>query len=181
MSESRPTSTEADLEALKALQADVSELQRIENLLDRFNVFETIGFVNQELMHSRFLAFLLDPHQNHAAGNLFLRSFLRKVSESSNRLTSSQPFGSVNDRELDQTTVRTEVPTEDGRIDILLLNEAGKWAMIIENKIWSTERSGQLSKYYKFTKEDYPDWQVFAVYLTPFGNIPSHKSYLPLS
>ncbi len=44
-----------DLEALRALQADASELQRMQDLLNRFNVFQTIGFVDQELMHLRFL------------------------------------------------------------------------------------------------------------------------------
>jgi hypothetical protein len=49
-----------DLEALLALQADAQELERIEGFLNRFNVFEAIGFVTQELMHSNFLAFLLE-------------------------------------------------------------------------------------------------------------------------
>jgi hypothetical protein len=52
MSESDTASTAADLEALRALQADASDLEQIEVLLDRFNLFETIGFTNQELKHS---------------------------------------------------------------------------------------------------------------------------------
>ena len=52
MSESETTSTAADLEALRALQADASELERIEELLDPHNVFEAIGFVDNEVMHS---------------------------------------------------------------------------------------------------------------------------------
>ena len=36
-----------DLEALMALQADASKLERIESPLNRFNVFEAIGFVGQ--------------------------------------------------------------------------------------------------------------------------------------
>jgi hypothetical protein len=57
MSESDTTSTAADLEALEALQADISELERIEELLDRFNIFEAIGFVGQEVKHSHVLGF----------------------------------------------------------------------------------------------------------------------------
>ena len=64
MSESEAASTRADLEALRALQADASELERIASLLDRFNVFEAIGLTKQETMHSRLLALLLDPQQN---------------------------------------------------------------------------------------------------------------------
>jgi hypothetical protein len=85
MSESDNTSTAAELEALQQLQADASELEQIEGLLDRFNVFEAIGFVNQETMHSYFLAFLLDPRQSHDLGDLFLRGFLRSVEDSSDK------------------------------------------------------------------------------------------------
>jgi hypothetical protein len=181
MSEFEAGQHKADLDALKALQADTSELERIESLLDRFNVFETIGFISQETMHSRFLAFLLDPHQNHGLGDHFLRSFLQKVSESTDKVSLPQAFDSADDGSLGQTTVHTEVYTGDGRIDVLLLNEAGKWAVIIENKTWSPERLGQLDKYYRFVEEAHPSWQIHGVYLTPFGQAPTHGAYVPFS
>ena len=68
MSESETTSTVAGLEALEALQADASELERIEGLLDRFNVFEAIGFVDNEVVHSNFLALLLNIIQEFSPG-----------------------------------------------------------------------------------------------------------------
>jgi PD-(D/E)XK nuclease superfamily len=164
------------------LQTDASELERVEELLDRFNVFEAIGFIGREVMHSRFLAFLLDPKRNHGLGDLFLEGFLRKCTESPDG--SSLSLGDLQGGDLEQTTVRTEVHTGDGRIDILLLNETMKWAMIVENKVWSSERAGQLDKYYGFTKKTYSDWQILGVYLTPFGSLPSReedrKRYLPL-
>jgi hypothetical protein len=183
MNESETASAAADLEALKALQADASELDRIEELLDRFNVFVAIGFIGREVMHSRFLAFLLDPIQNHGLGDLFLEGFLQKYSETTDGF--SLPRVDRHDGGLGQTTVRTEVHTGDGRIDILLLNEAMKWSMIVENKVWSSERAGQLDKYYQYVKKTYPDWQIFGVYLTPFGYLPSRekdrKIYSPLN
>jgi hypothetical protein len=179
MSEPDAASTQADLAALKALRADVSELERMESLLDRFNVFEAIGFVGQETMHSRFLAFLLDPNQNHSLGNLFLCNFLRWLAESTDEVSLSRVFDSADDGMLDQTTVETEVHTGDGRIDLLLSNEAGEWAMIVENKVWTTEHSDQLGRYYRYVEESYPSWQTFGVYLTPYGDPPSHPSYLP--
>ncbi len=60
---------------------------------------------------------------------------------------------SSQDRSLDQTKVHTEVYTDDGRIDILLLNEAGKWAVVIENKVWTSEHSDQLGRYFRFAKD----------------------------
>jgi PD-(D/E)XK nuclease superfamily len=179
MSESDATSTAAELEALKALQADASELERIEELLDRFNVFEAIGFVGQEVMHSRFLAFLLDPRQNHGLGDHFLGGFLRKCSESTDG--DSLPQIADHDGGLGKTTVQTEVYTGDGRIDILILNESEGWAVIVENKIWTTEHSDQLERYYRFVKRTYRGCQVRGIYVTPFGATPTHKRYLPLS
>ena len=74
-----PGSYRLDLEALRALEHDARELECLENLLDRFNVFEAIGFVGQEIKHSHFLAFLLDPNQNHGLEDRFLRNLLREA------------------------------------------------------------------------------------------------------
>ncbi len=68
MDDTKLANRTADLDALRALQANAAKLEHIETLLDRFNVFETIGFVGQGLMHSNFLASLLDPRQNHGLG-----------------------------------------------------------------------------------------------------------------
>lgn len=74
-------SNQTDLEALRALEADGSDLEHVEELHERFNVFESIGFIKQEAMHSHFLAFLLDPRQNHGLGDLFLKRFLQEIPE----------------------------------------------------------------------------------------------------
>jgi hypothetical protein len=177
--------TRLDLEALEALRADAAELERIAMLSDRFNVFEAIGFVHQEVMHSRFLAFLLDPKQNHGLGTSFLRRFLLRVSETATRTSLPPVFDSPGEHDLTRITVHTEVPTDDGRIDILLLDESNRWALIIENKIRSTEHHDQLNRYYRFVKDSHPGWTVLGIYLTPYGDVPLRSedkdSYLPLS
>lgn len=184
MNEPESVSTRANLEALEALQSDASELERIEGLLDRFNVFEAIGFVTQEIMHSRFLAFLLDPKQNHGLDDLFLKGFLQKVSGITDGASLSRAFNSADDGNLGQTKVQTEVYTGDGRIDILLLNEVGRWAVIVENKVRTTEHSDQLGKYHRFVKQSHPDLQTVGVYLTPHGAAPERTEdreiYRPL-
>jgi hypothetical protein len=147
MSESETASTESDFDALEALQEDASELERIQNLLDQFNMFETIGFIGQEVMHSRFLAFLLDPKQNHGLGDVLLRKMLEKASAISNAASVLKVFEDIGSRNMEQTSVQTEVYTDDGRIDILLLNEIEKWAMIIENKVWTIEHSDHLNRH----------------------------------
>lgn len=149
--------------------------------MDRFNIFEAIGFVGQEVKHSHFMAFLLDPEQNHNLGDGFLRKMLEKASATSEAASLSKAFEDISNRNTEQTAVRTEVYTDDGRIDILLLNEVGSWAIIIENKIWSSEHSDQLDRYYQFVKKDHPDWQLLGIYLTPYGDAPSHGAYSPFN
>ncbi len=156
-----------DLEALRALQADASELKCVESSSNRFNVFEAIGFVNQELVHSRFLAFLLDPRQSHGLRDVFLAKFLDEA---------SLPLD-LRDKDLDLTLVHREWQ----HVDILLTNETHRIAVIIENKIWTTEHSDQLDRYYQQVKKRHPGWQVLGIYLTPYGDVPSQKAYLPFS
>src|SRR3712207_3798178 len=57
--------TEQDRKALEDFVVGNEDLERLEALLDRFNIFEAIGVVRQELRHSDFLAYLFDPRGNH--------------------------------------------------------------------------------------------------------------------
>jgi hypothetical protein len=146
MGESEAASTKVDLEALRALQADALKLERLEYLLDQFNVFETTGFIGQELMHSRSLAFLLDPKQNHGIEDVLLMKILKTASVISNTVSVLKVLEDINSRDTEQTAVQTEAYTDDGRIALLLLNEIEEWAMIVENKIWppNTPTTGQI-------------------------------------
>ncbi len=180
MSESEPAPTQADFEALKALEADARELERIEALLDRFNVFETIGFITKETAHSRFLAFLLDPRQKHDLGDVFLKRVLRKALGSADETSLIDLHGDLDRMNLGNTLVRREHQF----IDVLLTNEDHKLAVIIENKIWTAEHSNQLDRYHRIVKDSHPGWRVLGIYLTPFGSLPSREEdrerYVPL-
>jgi hypothetical protein len=46
-----------------------ADLETLEGLIAQFSIFDTIGAALQELRRSDFLAFLLDPQQNHRFGN----------------------------------------------------------------------------------------------------------------
>ena len=70
--------TEA-IEALKYFIDDNEDLESLETRLDRFNIFESLGLVRQEIRHSAFLRWLLDPTETHGLGDYWLRQFLKKV------------------------------------------------------------------------------------------------------
>jgi hypothetical protein len=126
ISDAEAASTKADLDALKALQADASGLDRMESLLDRFNVFEAIGFDKDEVIHSNLLAFLLDPKRNDGLGDLLIKEVLRETFATAHRTLSPSVFEdldrvlkNLDSADLGQPLVRRE----HEYIDVLLTNE----------------------------------------------------------
>ncbi|HEY9655978.1 MAG TPA: PD-(D/E)XK nuclease family protein, partial [Crinalium sp.] len=67
------------LGALEKFIVDNHYLEKLESLLTQFNIFEAVGVTRQELRHSDFLAFLLNPSQTHQLGDRFLKRFLKRV------------------------------------------------------------------------------------------------------
>lgn len=153
------------------------ELERLEGLLEEFNIFEVLGAVNVELRHSEFLAYLLNPNQNHGLGDHFVRRFLQ-------RAVAAHPFEKQGLSAIDLDVLDFEdlvVMREWGNIDILLLNEIEEFVVIIENKIGSIEHSNQLARYYQQVERQHPGQKILALYLTPDGDDPSDDRYLPVS
>ncbi len=165
-----------DRQALEAFVVENADLETLEGLLEQFNIFEAVGVVRQELRHSDFLAYLLDPKENHGLEDSLVKELLRRV-----LVTAGDIPVSVAAEELEQwDLIRVEVRREWQFIDILLLDEDHELAVIIENKIDTIEHSGQLKRYYEIVEQYYPGWRVIAMYLTPSGDPPSHECYLPM-
>jgi len=167
---------ELDMKALEDFLVGNRDLERLEALLDRFNILEALGVVRQELRHSDFLRFLLDPRNPHGLGDAFVKRLLQKIVMNAEDVTVP-----VTPIELELWDLgRVEVRREWNHIDILLLDEDHKLAVIVENKIGSGEHSDQLRRYYRTVEDHHPGWRIVAVYLTPGGDLPSHEAYLPV-
>lgn len=167
---------EQDLKALEDFLVGNQDLERLGALLDRFNILEALGVVRQELRHSDFLRFLLDPRRPHGLGDTFVKRLLQKI-----LMVAGDVPVPVTPIELELWDLgRVEVRREWQHIDILLVDEDHKLAVIVENKIGSGEHSDQLQRYYRIVGQHYPGWRILAVYLTPDGDAPSHESYLPV-
>ena len=180
MSDQEAGLDEAEMrQCLEALVIDNEELEQLEALLAQFNIFEAIGAVRQEVRHSDFLAFLLDPQQSHGLGDIFVKKLLQKAVGSTG--DAALPVRPI-DLEL-WSLDDIEVRREWQNIDILLLSEAHRLAVIIENKVDSGEHSGQLGRYRQTVSQHYPDpeWRVIGLFLTPEGEQPSDERYMPIS
>ncbi len=112
-----------DRQTLEALVVDNADLERLEALLDKFNIFEALGAVRQELRHSDFLAFLLNPQQPHGLSDTFAKRLLQRA------LTAFALGGApVSPIDLDVWSLNGMlVLREWENIDILLLDAHTNW------------------------------------------------------
>jgi hypothetical protein len=166
-----------DLQLLEALVIDNPDLDRLETMLAQFNIFEALGAVRQELRHSDFLAFLLNPQQSHGLGDLFVKRLLQRAIAGAEQ----NPPG-LTRLDLDLWDLsELEVRREWRNIDLLLLNETHQLAVIIENKIDSGEHSHQLQRYRRLVQQAFPGWHTVGILLTPAGATPTDSAYLTLN
>jgi hypothetical protein len=169
--------TDSDLIALEAFVVGNPELEQLETLLSKYNLFEAIGAVRMEVRHSDFLAFLIDPSQNHGLGDLFLKRLLQRILGEANRAPAGIRPVELDVMDLSDTAVRREWES----IDILCLNEREKLAVLIENKIESPEHGDQLHNYLDKVERNYPHLRAIPLFLTPGGIDPSDPRYIAIS
>ncbi|MEO0136427.1 MAG: PD-(D/E)XK nuclease family protein [candidate division WOR-3 bacterium] len=96
-----------------------------------------LDFTYDELRHSRFIAYLLDPLATHAQGKLFFEIFLKKL---------NLPPDYAQD---DNYRVQPEVQHAESRIDIEITHKRGcgrKFIIHIENKVGSMPDKSQIDK-----------------------------------
>lgn len=158
-----------DLNPQKLLEQFVvnnADLERLESLLNQFNIFEAVGMARQEIRHSYFLAFLLNPNASHHLGDVFLKTFLKRLLLEADNAT-------VSPIEIDVATLTdTEVRREWKNIDILLVSPGSKIVCAIENKVDSGEHSNQLQRYRQIVQKEFADYRQIFVFLTPQGILP---------
>lgn len=162
--------------ALERFILDNPDLERLESLSPRFNLFEFMGFYRQEGVHSQFLTWLLSPQENHGLGDGFLKRFLLQTLTRSRQtgIKTAAPLGVVL-ADFAAAQVYPEWPNEvegqRGYLDILILDERQKFYCAIENKVGSGEHSQQLTRYRLALEEKYPapDFRRHYVFLSPGG------------
>lgn len=162
-----------EIGALESFILDNPELEKLEDLLSQFNIFETLNIVDAEIRHSIVLAWLLNPTSNHGLGGYFVRKFLKHLisnnKESLGKDISLFDFETFNISSL-------EIRREWQNIDLLLILEEEKYVIAIENKIGSSEHSDQLARYKKFTNAEFKGYKKIFVYLTPDAATPRDDS-----
>ena len=158
------------------VQSILSEINS--NLMD-FNILEITGMGNQEIKHSNILAWLFDDSE-HNLEYLILENFLKKIIEKNQNSTLQEYIY------LSKVKKDIKIYREQNNIDLLIVDEANKLTLAIENKVYANEREdgndgGQLNKYEDILKEQYKDYQKYFIYLTIGLDDASRNNWLVAS
>jgi len=152
-----------------------SDFIELNSILRLFNPFDVLNINEVEIRHSNFLAWLMDPNENHEIHESFLRHLLIDFVTKHNKLD-IYSFDKLNNSNLAKTDVFREYKIPNGKsIDLLIICIEIETVILIENKINSKEHSHQLSDYLAFVRSKYPGFSILPVYLTLFGDEPSEK------
>ncbi len=173
-----------DIDALEklVLDEDFQELSRI--LKSRPpNIFRILGIETNEVRWSAFLAWLLDPNEDHGLGDRFLRAFLVDVAEKSKEKTLK--INDIRSMKLLEVRVRVEECfEEEGRGDIVIRCRDDNRLCIIENKVRSSEGLDQTKRYFvageRIQKEENFNKPIY-IFLTLRGEQPKCKEFIPFS
>ncbi len=168
---------DSDEVRLERFVLDNPDLERLESVLGDFNPFVAMGWTRQEVRHSRFLRWLLDPNETHGIGNYFLRTFVKRVAT---RAVGRSGVPSVVDAD-GWPFSNTQVLSEWKGIDVFVRDDALRFVAIIENKLDSGEHSQQLTRYRELVEAQFGGFEKLFVLLTVEGDAPSDEAYISLS
>lgn len=168
----------SDKDLLEEFIINNKNLERLENIVNDFNIFTSLNLINNEIKHSNFLSWIMNPKENHNLKDYFLSSLLKIIS----MRASSSGINAPSIFDIDNWNfIETEILREWRNIDILIKDDNYKLICVIENKIYSKEHSGQLQRYKEIIEEEYPNYQKMFVYLTIEGDEASEDEYLSIN
>ncbi len=126
--------------------------------------FEALGMIHQEIRHSNFLAYCLDPSKPHGFSGRMLRAFLDLVND-------KMCYGLT---DLPASLCQVEVLREWNHID-LFIRIPGKPERIVavEQKIRASEGAGgQLTRYRELLAREFSEATRTLIFLTVEGDAP---------
>ena len=156
--ETRSTRYELDL-YYAVMEAKIEhDRQALAEFNPNLNVWEAVKLARSELKHCSFLRWLLDPRGSHYQGELFLKRFIERYSESSLKEIPIDELSSCNVKSEDSYDAA-------GRVDISITGRS--FIIVIEAKIDAGEQEDQLKRYGDISEN------VVIVFLTKDGRKPT--------
>ena len=167
-----------EIQCLEDFILNNADLELLEEITEKFNIFTSLNIIGNEIRHSTFLSWLMDPMESHGLGDYFLHSFLKRATFHASSIDVPTPrIFEIDSWSFDGAEIRREW----NNIDILIISENNQFVCAIENKVYSGEHSQQLQRYKKIVKDEYPDFKHLFVFLTVKEDKPSDEEYVPMS
>lgn len=161
--------SEVEMELKKLiLDDDFTSIQSLVN--EEVNLMSILRVAHKELQHSNLLAWLFAPNETHGLGDFFIKEFIKlyfKENEYQDLGSTSSRLSVFDFVNLDFSDL--EIKREHKNIDLLILSRSNELCIVIENKIFSKELKGQLTKYREYVENEYPDFNYkIYIYLSLF-------------
>jgi len=154
------------------------DLNEIESYINRFNPIKIMKMETMEIRHSSILGWLLNPRENHGLGDEFLRCFISEALKNS----VNQPV-----KALDIYSAQlhdSNVYVEWNNIDIFIetrIDKDEELAILIENKVYSSQSDNQLKKYSEFIKKRFDKHKIIGIFLTLLDEEPEEVGEVEFS
>lgn len=158
----------ATKEEYETLKNEINKIiENINNSYNEQNLFSILNLETKELIHSRFIAYLLAPNGNLKSGN-FENSIdcpRHNYGKELAKILLNAWGISYDGRCTVDVCIEYEDEYLEGRIDILI--KVGTKLIAIENKIYAGDQESQLERYNDFLKSTNNDYEL--IYLTLDG------------
>jgi len=141
------------------------DLIKLEQNLKTFNLMRVFKISRSETAISAFLRWIFSPNEDHGIGDYFLRYFLMECAKYNSEFNVIE----IDGLSLDEAIVKTEENFSGKKADITIRIDKDNFLCLIENKIKSSEGSGQTEAYAKLSKKKYRNYKIMYVFLTPSG------------
>ena len=130
------------------------------------NIFSIFKHEGHEDANSNMLAWLLDANEKHGLKDAFIMALIEKLNIDSTAFKTAKVYREYTFTDEDEKDKKAR------RIDILI--KTAENILVIENKIYSSEHTGQLLAYMNHIKKVYGEKSaVTFVKLSPCGDLPS--------
>jgi hypothetical protein len=158
-------------------------VQKLEKYYGTKSFLEILGVSRKELSHSKFLAWLLNPKEDHRLESFALKKLLEiltvySIGDNQN-IKSIEKFVITSSYEISDIIIETEKSiNKESRLDIFIEgkiqfnNTVKNLKIVIENKVISSESKDQTLRYFDFfeSSRDADDIIVY-LYLTPISTL----------
>ena len=120
---------EQDLTELKKS----NNFKKLNNLVNKFNIFDCLKITRTEIRHSNFLTWLLNPKETHKLKDIFLKEFINNLII---KFENNKNFNFYSKQEFKKFDLsNTEILREYKNIDILLIDDTHNLLLLLKIKL----------------------------------------------